>query len=386
MLGPILKLALSILWHEKGKSLGAVGAVGFSVGLCLMQLGMRKGALESMAVVPAHSTADIWVVPSGTVNFDFTLPLDDRDIYKVLSVNGVERVEMVLVSPAKWRRDDGGMEVVEIVGLEKGATMLKPWNLIEGQAESIHGDLTVLLDRTDLDKLGCKGVGHTTEISLVPTQKKKATVVGLTEGIRTFINSPIVFTSLTNARKFTSFDESKGTALLVRVIQGRDPEEVVAEINRIVEPELRASTRSEFCKHTIRYWSKGTGVGNFFLVLGGMGILIGLGTLTMNQHIQVADHVREFAILKAMGAGTTKIGTLIAAQALLLACLGYLVGAAMALGAREVMAANDFIIEVILDPELFGWVFLGTLGFSLLASLPGLILIQRTDPELVFRN
>ncbi len=384
--GPILKLAFSILLHEKGKTLGAMGAVGFSVGLCLMQLGMRKGALESMAVIPAHSTADIWVVPSGTVNFDFTLPLDDRDIYRVLSVSGVERVEMVLVSPAKWRRDDGGMEVVELIGIEKGATMLSPWNLIEGTAEAINADLAVILDRTDLTKLDCKGLGHTTEISLVPTQAKMATVVGLTEGIRTFINSPIVFTSLDNARSFTSYGTSKGTSLLVRVVQGWEPEAVVEAINKIVGPELRASTRARFCRHTIRYWSRGTGVGNFFLVLAGMGILIGLGTLTMIQHIHVSDHVREFAILKALGAGSLKISGLIAIQAMILASAGYAVGAAMSLAAREIMALNDFIIEVVLDPELFGLVFAGTILFSLLASVPGMIKIYRTDPEMVFRN
>ncbi len=383
---PLLTLAFSMLIHQKGKTLGAVGAVGFATGLCLMQLGMRQGALESMAVVPAHSTADIWVVPAGMFNFENTIPLEERDAYKLLSVEGVDVVEMVLVSNVQWRLKNGSHQIVSVVGLPRGATMLKPWNLVEGNLTSIHHDRSIIMDQTDLKKLDCPGIGHSTELFVTHTMAMEATVTGITEGIRTFVNTPIVFTGLVNARGFTRLGETRATAVLISVREGMEPKAVAKAINRSFGSELWAATRKDFCAMTVKYWSEDTGVGNFFLVMATMGIIIGVGTLAMVQHMQVTDHQRQFAILKALGASSTRIIGLVLMQALLLGIVGYLVGVLLAIATKTVLHNGNFLIEVHLDFPLFNGVFLGTCLFSAVASLPGMFLIIRTDPEMVFRT
>lgn len=386
MIFPLLKLAFSMLIHQKGKTFGGLGGVGFATGLCMIQLGMRQGAMESMAVIPTHSTADIWVVSAGTVNMEFSHLLDERDYYKVLSVVGVSRAELVLVSVTHWRLGSGGKEQVEIVGTQPDATMLTPWNVIAGDTDLMHHDGGIIIDQSDLKKLDCSGLGATTEISSIHALAKRATVHGLTHGIFTFINTPIAFTGLTDARDFTGAGKTKATAILVRVEKGYDPAGVVTAINEACGPDLKAYTRDDYCAHTIRYWSDGTGVGNFFVVLAVMGVLIGFGILTLIQQMQVSDHLNEFAILKAIGAGSLKIGCLVLLQAMVLGIVGFMVGLAMVYLAQTILDATSFMISISLDGSLILGVFLGTCLFSVLASIPGLALIVRTDPETVFRN
>jgi putative ABC transport system permease protein len=83
------------------------------------------------------------------------------------------------------------MESVEVVGFDLDSGLGKPWAMAQGSIEALHVRDTVIIDELYLQKLGITELGQSAEIS-----ERRARVVGLTRGIRSFTTSPYVFTSL----------------------------------------------------------------------------------------------------------------------------------------------------------------------------------------------
>jgi hypothetical protein len=153
-------------------------------------------------------------------NFDFTSFLPEHESYVVRSVPGVARAEALVVGPARWQLPQGGVESVQVVGLETQAELLRPWSVGDGDPESIHHDRDVLIDADDCRKLGCRGIGDSTEIYVSPRNGTEARVVGLSQQMRTFQGIPIVLTGAKNARAFCALSEGTFSFLLARTAAG----------------------------------------------------------------------------------------------------------------------------------------------------------------------
>src|SRR5580698_5899916 len=139
-------LARKLLLHDRLRFAVAIAGVSVSVMLVLVQVGLYFGFMDTASSVIDASTADLWVGKAGNESFEFASPFDERAYYKIASVAGVERAERVVMNFAKLK-----------------------------------------IDR----------VGYTTEIAGV-----RAQVVAMTQGIRSFTTSPIVFADLRSARSF----------------------------------------------------------------------------------------------------------------------------------------------------------------------------------------
>ena len=57
-----------------------------------------------------HASADLWMVPKGTLDVDLGGPLDERRRYQALAIPGITIAEPYLVNFARWKRPDGGTE------------------------------------------------------------------------------------------------------------------------------------------------------------------------------------------------------------------------------------------------------------------------------------
>src|SRR4051794_8324593 len=82
----IIRFAAKMLRHDQAKTLAGIAGVAFAATLALVQIGLYSGAMQSCSAVIDQSTADLWVVPRGSQNFDFTQPLDEHLLYVVRSV------------------------------------------------------------------------------------------------------------------------------------------------------------------------------------------------------------------------------------------------------------------------------------------------------------
>ncbi len=108
----------------------------------------------------------------------------------------VERCEIYLQGFAFWSKPSGGNELCMVIGSRLSPDSLgKIDQLTPGQCGLLAEEGTVVIDESDVDRLGVKGVGSVAEISGHPVR-----VVGLTHGLKS-LAGPYVFCSVPTARQ-----------------------------------------------------------------------------------------------------------------------------------------------------------------------------------------
>jgi DevC protein len=145
------------------------------------------------------------------------------------------------------------------------------------------------------------------------------------------------------------FPRRTGSALrdveagMVKLAHGADPAEVKNRIEEalragIATPQnaggddVRVLTKDEFRDQERTYWRTSTPVGFVFGLGLVMGLIVGVVICYQVLATDVADHLHEFATLKAMGYSDWYLAGVVLTQALLLAVVGFFPGCAVSYG------------------------------------------------------
>jgi putative ABC transport system permease protein len=370
-------LARKILLHDRVKFTVAAAGVSVSVLLVLVQIGLYFGFMQNASNLIDNASADFWIAGVGNENFDFAGAIDDRTYYRVAQTPGVERAERMLLAFGNFKLPSGGTQGVEVVGIERGAELMKPWHVVEGEAWRTREADGVVVDRTEFPKLLIRGVGDRSEVT-----GTRARVVALTDGIRSFTTSPFLFTNLDTARAYTNLGAGQFTYVLVKAAAGIDRAALLARLGGI--PHAAAYDAATFSARTRSYWSERTGVGAGFFTTALMGVIVGLVVVGQILYNGTLEHVREYGTLKAMGATNGAIVGIILYQALISSVLGFVVGGGLAMAARVGMRAAN--LNVVLMPNLLIATGILTVVMCMLAACLSIVKIFRLDPATVFKG
>ena len=370
-------LARKILLHDRIKFAVAAAGVSISVMMVLVQVGLYDGFMQTASTLIDHADADVWVTGEANENFDFAAPIDDRALYRVTQVDGVARAEQMILAFGQFKLPTGGNQGVQVVGIERDARLLRPWNVVEGDAARLAEINGIVIDRSEFAKLQIDQVGERREVTGV-----RAEVVALTDGIRSFTTSPLVFTNLPAARAFTGLGEHELTYVLVEAAPGVSAAELVARINRV--PNVDAYTGAEFSARTRSYWSTRTGVGAGFFTTAILGVIVGLVVVGQILYNGTLEHLREYATLKAMGARNSAIVRVILYQALISAAVGFALGGTLAVVAGHAMKAAN--LSVALSPGLAIGTAALTVVMCSVAALLSILKVLRLDPASVLQG
>jgi putative ABC transport system permease protein len=89
-------------------------------------------------------------------------------------------------------------------------------------------------------------------------------------------------------------------------------------------------THQEFIARERNYWANSTAIGFVFSLGTAMGFIVGIVIVYQILYTDVADHLPEYATLKAMGYREMYFVALVGQEALILALLGYVPGFCLA--------------------------------------------------------
>jgi putative ABC transport system permease protein len=135
---------------------------------------------------------------------------------------------------------------------------------------------------------------------------------------------------------------------------------------------------------TRTYWQQRTGIG-FILGLGAtVGVIVGMVIVGQILYSSVADHLKEFGTLKAMGASNWVIYRIIIEQALWMAVLGYIPSLGLCLGLGAWTFATQgitILITPLTATGLLGLTIVMCVGSALFAIQK----ITHVDPAIVFK-
>jgi putative ABC transport system permease protein len=141
-------------------------------------------------------------------------------------------------------------------------------------------------------------------------------------------------------------------------------------------------TGDQFSRKTARYILTQTGILINFAIAIGLGFLVGAAIAGQTFFNFVADNLRYFAALKAIGATDARLASMVLAQALTAAATGFGLGAGMASlfgqGVGDTLAFH-------MPWPLLAAAAAGVLGIAAGAALVSIRRLQRLEPASVFK-
>jgi putative ABC transport system permease protein len=335
--------------------------------------------MHTTSTIVDHAGADLWVAAHGVRSVDLATPLEERRRFQSLAVAGVGVAEPYLLQFAFWKKANGVRETVIIVGVDPHAEMGSPWSMLPGR--SIHDALStpdgVIIDRRYASKLGIESLDQMVEIN-----DHRARVTGFTDGIRTFTQSPYVFTSLRNARLLSNRSDDDITYVLIRLEQGHASDNVAQALSARM-PDVDVLNSYEFSSKSRSYWLFTTGAGTTMISSSILALLVGVVIVAQTLYASTMDRMPEYATIRAMGGTRTYLYKIVIKQAIVGGLLGYLIGIVIVV-LLAYLARNNSA-----SPEVPWWLASGigliTVLMCVAASLVSMNKVTSIDPVKVFR-
>ncbi|GAB4475252.1 MAG: hypothetical protein OHK0037_36440 [Elainellaceae cyanobacterium] len=403
------------LFEDIPRFLVAQAGIMFAVSLVTIQTGILNGFSRSTSTLIDGSDADVWVGAQEMVNLQLTLPIPAGMVQQAQGVEGVSRAEAMITRTTTWRSPSGDISTVQIIGFDPASNLFNYGDLSVGDVEALQEPYTVIPDQANKSSIHVSEVGDRANIGSLPTR-----VVGFTRGTQSIASSTYVFTSLKNANAYLNSAYTSTTScrlqdgqlicsnlfertvnpdtvpeprtlsptdvityVLVKAEPGTDLDTLKRRLEQAL-PNTKAYTKAEMSKLTQEYWVQRTGIG-FVLGLGAtVGVIVGMVIVGQILYSSVADHIREFGTLKAMGASDWVIYRIIIEQALWMAILGYIPSVALCLGLGAWTFATQGI-TILITPVTAVGVLGITVGMCVTSALFAIQKVTHVDPAIVFK-
>ncbi|HET9189766.1 MAG TPA: ABC transporter permease [Rudaea sp.] len=321
----MVALASKTLFYEWRKFLPAALAVAFSGLLLLMQAALMFGIFDSASVYVNKSAADLWAGYPGTQTIELGRPIP-LDTEMALRMDA----DVIRVEPFDWIDGDWrgpashGSVSVFISGIDPA-----PDGLMFAQAiplamrAMLNEPDSVIVDAAELPKLGL-AIGGTATLN-----GHRVKIVAASNGLRALGGVNIV-TSLATARRLNT-DATMADRVAYYVARLRPGANADAVRDRIEKawPQRRFTvwTKAEFAHTAATYWMFETGAGLGFVFFTFIVFLVGTVITSQTLMAAVASHVREYAMLNALGAGHGALRRVVLEQALIVGSFGIVAGA-----------------------------------------------------------
>lgn len=199
---------------------------------------------------------------------------------------------------------------------------------IQEKAHLIQMEDVVLFDRMSRREFGPvaeaidQGKPVTTEVGV-----RRIEVQGLFSlGASFAADGNLVTSDLNFIRLFPNRQLGEIDLGLITLKPNSNSQQVLSQIRQYLPNDVQVFTKQEYIDYEKTYWQKRTAIGFVFRFGVIMGFIVGLVIVYQIICTDVADHLAEYATLKAMGYQDSYFYRLVIQQALLLAILGYIPG------------------------------------------------------------
>ena len=326
---PLAWLQLS---HEKVRLLVALAGIGFADMLMFMQLGFQNALFDSSVVLHQAFDGDIFLMSPQSDALGFTETFSARRLYESLAVEGVESVVPVYLNFGLWKNPlDRNTRTIFVIGYNPHNNILDLPGLKENIDRVKLADF-VLFDDKSREEFGAipellqQQGSVTTEIS-----SRRVTVGGLFSLGTSFAADGTIITSDINfLRMFPERERGLIDIGVINLEPGANLDLALAQLRQKLPQDVNVFNKEEFIQYEKNYWQTGTAIGFVFTLGTAIGFVVGTVIVYQILYTDVADHLPEYATLKAMGYKDIYFVTLVFQEAIILAFVGFIPGLAIA--------------------------------------------------------
>lgn len=383
-------IALKMLMGDRGKYLGIVMGLTFASLIMTQQPAIFVGLMmRSYSFVTDVGLPDVWVMDPKVQFVDDIKPLQDTRLFRVRGVSGVDWAMPMYKGLIKARLADGTFQTCNVIGLDDATLIGGPPVMLEGRLEDLRRADSVIVDidgaRDKLAKPPKEPGGKPVPLKVGDTLElndRRAVVVGIARTTRTFQSQPVVYTTYSRATLYAPRERKLLSFVLVKAKPGQD---VHALTRRIRETTgLAAYTQAEFEALTVNYFLKNTGIPINFGMSVTLGFIVGAAIAGQTFYNFTLENIRQFGVLKAMGAGNGTLLGMILLQATLVGAIGY--GLGVGLTSLFGWSMRNTILAFKFPWQLLVFSGLGVTLICVFAALLSIRKVIKLEPAIVFKG
>ena len=377
----MVALARKTLLYEWRKFLPAALAVAFSGCLLLMQAALMFGIFDSASVYIRKSSADLWAGYPGTQSIELGRPIPRDTEVALLMDRAVARVEAFQWLDGDWRGPaERGSVSVFISGIDPDPNgLMFAQALAPEQRAKLLEPGAVIVDQADLPKLGLDIGG------IAKLNGKQVRIVAAAPGLRALGGVNIV-TSLATARLLDT-DAATLDKVAYYVAKLQPGADALQVRDRIAAswPARRFTlwTREEFAHDAATYWMFETGAGLGFVFFTFVVFIVGTVITSQTLLAAVASHVREYAMLNALGAGYAALRKVVLEQAFWVGSFGILGGAVVS--ALLLLLAGGQSVPVAFDAAAATGCAVLVMAIAIVSGLMAVRALSHLEPANLLR-
>jgi putative ABC transport system permease protein len=368
-----VSIARRNLFEGKTRFIISVGGVALAMLLIIALDGVFAGSMKQTTTYIDNSDFQVVAAQEGVKNMHMnTSFFSASKINEIKKIKGVQEINPILYL-TDYIKAGPNRNVAYIIGYNPDKRTGGPWEMDEGSTKIKRGE--IIIDEQIAYKNKVK-IGD--KVSVLGADFK---IGGLSRGSVTLVNS-IAFIRLDD---FERARRVKGIAsyLFIKLKAGEKSEAVVEEINNNIKG-VTAQTKEEFSSSEQQVISDMSI--DIIRIMNFITFLIGLAVLGLTVYTATLSKVKEYGVMKALGAKNRKLYLIVFEQGIISVAVGFIIAVILAfitIGGLTAIRSN--IPMIVTLPSLFK-VISGSVIISIFAASIPILRISKITPAEVFRG
>ncbi|MEH2074311.1 MAG: ABC transporter permease DevC [Nostoc sp.] len=373
------------LTREKTRLAVALAGIAFADILMFMQLGFRDALYYSNVRFHSSLQGDIVLINSQSSAVLAMRSFSQRRLYKALDLPAVQSVHPIYLDFTIWKNPiTGRPRSILIFGMNPETNIV---NLpgVQENLDKLKLPDVVLFDRSSRVEYGPIAANYDQGKTVTAEVRRRQIKVGglFTLGASFGADGNLITSDVNFLRIFSNRQPGLIDIGLIRLKPGADAEVVTQELRKYLPKEVNVLTKQEFIEFERNYWANSTAIGFIFTLGTVMGFIVGTVIVYQILYTEVADHLAEYATLKAIGYTQNYLLMVILQEALLLAVLGYFPGIIFSLFMYS-SARDATLLPVFMSFERAVMVLILTMLMCIISGAIAVRKLRSADPADIF--
>jgi putative ABC transport system permease protein len=373
------------LTREKTRLAVALAGIAFADILMFMQLGFRDALYYSNVRFHNSLQGDIVLINSQSSAVLAMRSFSQRRLYKALELPAVQSVHPIYLDFTIWKNPvTGRPRSILIFGMNPETNLV---NLpgVQENLDKLKLPDVVLFDRSSRVEYGPIAPNYDQGKTVTAEVRRRRIKVGglFTLGASFGADGNLITSDINFLRIFSNRQKGLIDIGLIRLKPGANATVVAQELRKYLPNEVNVLTKQEFIDFERNYWANSTAIGFIFTLGTVMGFIVGTVIVYQILYTEVADHLAEYATLKAIGYTQNYLLTVILQEALLLAVLGYFPGIVFALFMYK-SAREATLLPVFMSFERAVMVLILTILMCIISGAIAVRKLRSADPADIF--
>lgn len=378
------------LRYQKVRLLVALSGVIFAVVIIFMQLGIRDALFDSAVRLHQGLQGDCFLISPRSTSLIAMESFSERRLSQSLAFKEVDFVSPIYLDYAQWKNPqtrnywrnifiiglDLRHQVFDFPGVKKNADLLKTPDVVlfDRDSRSEFGSI--------LSKFKQQG-SLSTEVGNNGSNRKIKVVGFFKLGTSFGSDGNLITSHLNFLRIMNNRDRGLIDIGLIKLKPGNKVEKFKKELQEYLPQDVKVLSKQELINFEKNYWQSSTAIGFIFNLGVFLGIVVGIVVVYQILYSNVAEHLPEYATLKAIGYRHKYLLSMVLQQALFIAIFGYIPGFLISVIQYE-FAKNATLLPIAMTLDRAMFVLGATTIMCFISGATAVGKLRAADPADIF--